>query len=175
MKKAGVQRFSGSFPQYFIVYKCTKTVLIDKHRITKDIAYVTLHVGLGTFRPVKAENILEHHMHSEYYQISKEAADKLNRGFAFFPGFAKVSQTSASLRFKSSNSTEAMVDSLIPIRSIFAKEKVHFQTAELGKVDLGGGGTIAYILALYGMNVIDSGVAVLNMHAYLGHHIFKEF
>ena len=40
-----------------------------------------------------------------------------------------------------------------------------FQTAELGKVDLGGGGTIAYILALYGMNVIDSGVAVLNMHA----------
>ena len=43
--------------------------------------------------------------------------------------------------------------------------KVAFQTAELGKVDLGGGGTIAYILSLYGMNVIDSGVAVLNMHA----------
>ena len=43
--------------------------------------------------------------------------------------------------------------------------KVNFQTAELGKVDVGGGGTIAYILALYGMNVIDSGVAVLNMHA----------
>lgn len=42
------------------------------------IAYVTLHVGLGTFRPVKAENILEHHMHSEYYQISKEAAEKIN-------------------------------------------------------------------------------------------------
>ena len=40
-----------------------------------------------------------------------------------------------------------------------------FQTAELGKVDVGGGGTIAYITALYGMNVIDSGVAVLNMHA----------
>ena len=42
---------------------------------------------------------------------------------------------------------------------------VFFQTSELGKVDQGGGGTIAYILALYGMNVIDSGVAVLNMHA----------
>ena len=42
---------------------------------------------------------------------------------------------------------------------------VYFQTAELGKVDQGGGGTIAYILANYGMNVIDSGVAVLNMHA----------
>ena len=39
------------------------------------------------------------------------------------------------------------------------------QTAELGKVDIGGGGTIAYIMALYGMEVIDCGVAVLNMHA----------
>lgn len=42
------------------------------------IAYVTLHVGLGTFRPVKEENILDHHMHSEYYQISEEAAEKIN-------------------------------------------------------------------------------------------------
>ena len=44
-----------------------------------EIAYVTLHVGLGTFRPVKADNILEHHMHSEFYQVTKEAADKINR------------------------------------------------------------------------------------------------
>lgn len=44
-----------------------------------DIVYVTLHVGLGTFRPVKTENILEHHMHSEYYQVSKEAAHKINK------------------------------------------------------------------------------------------------
>ena len=44
-----------------------------------DIAYVTLHVGLGTFRPVKVDNILEHHMHSEYYQICQEAADKINK------------------------------------------------------------------------------------------------
>ncbi len=42
------------------------------------IARVTLHVGLGTFRPVKVENILEHHMHSEFYQITKEAAEKIN-------------------------------------------------------------------------------------------------
>lgn len=42
------------------------------------IAYVTLHVGLGTFRPVKVDNILEHHMHSEYYQIEQEEADKIN-------------------------------------------------------------------------------------------------
>lgn len=43
------------------------------------IAYVTLHVGLGTFRPVKVENVLDHHMHSEYYQILQEEADKINR------------------------------------------------------------------------------------------------
>ncbi len=42
------------------------------------IAYVTLHVGLGTFRPVKEENILDHHMHSEYYQVSEEAAQVIN-------------------------------------------------------------------------------------------------
>ena len=42
------------------------------------IAYVTLHVGLGTFRPVKVDNVLEHHMHSEYYEITKEAADTIN-------------------------------------------------------------------------------------------------
>lgn len=43
-----------------------------------EIAYVTLHVGLGTFRPVKEENVLEHHMHSEYYQVTQEAAQQIN-------------------------------------------------------------------------------------------------
>ena len=51
------------------------------------------------------------------------------------------------------------------IRRVMEEHQVAFQTAELGKVDVGGGGTIAYISALYGMEVIDSGVAVLNMHA----------
>lgn len=64
-----------------------------------------------------------------------------------------------------SGSNDANAEYMGHIRGIFEKEKINFQTAELGKVDLGGGGTIAYILALYGMNVIDSGVAVLNMHA----------
>lgn len=64
-----------------------------------------------------------------------------------------------------SGSNDANAEYIAHIRDIFAKEKINFQTAELGRVDLGGGGTIAYILALYGMNVIDSGVAVLNMHA----------
>lgn len=51
------------------------------------------------------------------------------------------------------------------LRAVFDRNDVAFQTSELGKVDQGGGGTIAYILAEYGMEVIDSGVAVLNMHA----------
>lgn len=47
-----------------------------------DIAKVTLHVGLGTFRPVKVEEITDHHMHSEFYQINEEAAEKINRAKA---------------------------------------------------------------------------------------------
>ncbi len=64
-----------------------------------------------------------------------------------------------------SGSNDANAEYIAHIRAIFEKRGVNFQTAELGKVDVGGGGTIAYILAEYGMNVIDSGVAVLNMHA----------
>lgn len=64
-----------------------------------------------------------------------------------------------------SGSNDANAEYIAYLRKIFAEDSVNFQTAELGRVDLGGGGTIAYITALYGMNVIDSGVAVLNMHA----------
>ena len=64
-----------------------------------------------------------------------------------------------------SGSNDANAEYLAHLRSVFEKDNVYFQTAELGKVDVGGGGTIAYIMALYGMNVIDAGIAVLNMHA----------
>ena len=57
----------------------TQELLSEIEKKGIEIAYVTLHVGLGTFRPVKAENILEHHMHSEYYEVTKEAAEKINR------------------------------------------------------------------------------------------------
>ncbi|MCM1227167.1 MAG: tRNA preQ1(34) S-adenosylmethionine ribosyltransferase-isomerase QueA [Clostridium sp.] len=57
----------------------TKEMLDDIKKMDVDIAYVTLHVGLGTFRPVKAENILDHKMHSEHYQLSAETAEKINR------------------------------------------------------------------------------------------------
>ncbi len=64
-----------------------------------------------------------------------------------------------------SGSNDANAEYIARLRRIFDENGVAFQTSELGKVDQGGGGTIAYILANYGMEVIDSGVAVLNMHA----------
>ena len=64
-----------------------------------------------------------------------------------------------------SGSNDANAEYVAKLRNIMDTNEVSFQTAELGKVDQGGGGTIAYILANYDMNVIDSGVAVLNMHA----------
>lgn len=57
----------------------TKELLEAIQKKGVETAYITLHVGLGTFRPVKAENILEHHMHSEYYEIDQIQADKINK------------------------------------------------------------------------------------------------
>ena len=64
-----------------------------------------------------------------------------------------------------SGSNDANAEYLARVFKVMDDGNVSFQTAELGKVDVGGGGTIAYICALYGMEVVDSGVAVLNMHA----------
>lgn len=64
-----------------------------------------------------------------------------------------------------SGSNDANAEYIAAIRKVLDNRKVAYQTAELGKVDAGGGGTIAYIMALYGMEVVDCGVAVLNMHA----------
>lgn len=64
-----------------------------------------------------------------------------------------------------SGSNDASAEYVARIRAVMDESKIHYQTAELGKVDLGGGGTIAYILGNYNMDVIDAGIAVLNMHA----------
>ena len=64
-----------------------------------------------------------------------------------------------------SGCNDAMPEFFAEIRKVMDDADVNFQTAELGKVDQGGGGTIAYILGNYNMNVVDAGVAVLNMHA----------
>ncbi len=64
-----------------------------------------------------------------------------------------------------SGANDAYPEYIAQIRNTYDNDGIYYQTAELGKVDQGGGGTIAYILANYNMNVIDAGVAVLNMHA----------
>ena len=64
-----------------------------------------------------------------------------------------------------SGSNDASAEYVVRIRAVMDESNIHYQTAELGKVDLGGGGTIAYILGNYNMDVIDAGIAVLNMHA----------
>ena len=91
-------------------------------------------------------------------------ADAFEKKNAAYLGRGLVFNKFTGARGKS-GSNDANAEYIAHLRDILDKNGVFFQTAELGKVDKGGGGTIAYILALYGMNVIDSGVAVLNMHA----------
>ena len=97
---------------------------------------------------------------------------------AFDPNYANVNEKKNTAYFGKgvvfmkytgsrgkSGSNDASAEYIGKLRKIMDDNNVSFQTAELGRVDLGGGGTIAYILANYGMNVIDSGVGVQNMHA----------
>lgn len=90
-----------------------------------------------------------------------EVSEKKNTAFY---GHGLVLKKFTGVRGKS-GSNDANAEYIAALRNALEKHDVYFQTAELGKVDQGGGGTIAYILANYGMQVIDGGVAVLNMHA----------
>ena len=91
-------------------------------------------------------------------------ADAFEKKNAAFLGRGIVLNKFTGARGKS-GSNDANAEYVARIRRIFDEKQVAFQTAELGRVDAGGGGTIAYIAALYEMDVIDSGVAVLSMHA----------
>ena len=93
-------------------------------------------------------------IYKDYFE--KQNASKLGRGLVF----CKFTGSRGK-----SGSNDANAEYLGELRRIMDKHKVVYQTAELGKVDIGGGGTIAYILSLYGMQVIDSGLAVFSMHA----------
>ena len=116
---------------------------------------------LAMRRSLAASTMLSSDVSSAFDPTYASSFDKKNVAYL---GNGMVFNKFTGSRGKS-GSNDANAEYVAYIRDIFEKEKVIFQTAELGKVDLGGGGTIAYILALYGMNVIDSGVAVLNMHA----------
>lgn len=96
-----------------------------------------------------------------YDSIYAGAFEKKNSAY-LGRGFAVNKYTGARGK---SGSNDASAEYMGKIRSIFEAEDVYYQTCELGKVDQGGGGTIAYIFGNYNMNVIDGGVAVLSMHA----------
>ena len=91
-------------------------------------------------------------------------ADKFEKKNAAFFGHGLVFNKYTGIQGKA-KSNDANAEYIALLRGILDKHGVVYQTAEMGKVDVGGGGTIAYILSLYGMQVIDSGIAVLSMHA----------
>ena len=101
-----------------------------------DTANVTLHVGLGTFRPVKADNILEHHMHAEYYEVSEEAAEKINRVKAAGGRVVCVGTTSC--------------------------RTVESAAGEDGKIRAGSGSTEIFIYPGYRFKVLDA--LITNFH-----------
>lgn len=112
-------------------------------------------------RALANSRMLSSDVSAAYDPMFAEAFEK--RSSAFFTKGLSFNKFTGS-RGKS-GSNDANAEYLADIRRIMDEANVAYQFAELGKVDIGGGGTIAYIMANYGMEVIDSGVAVLSMHA----------
>ena len=112
-------------------------------------------------RALQNSKMLSSDVSAAYDPMYAEAFEK--RSAAFF-GKGLVFNKFTGARGKS-GSNDANAEYLAEIRRAMNTEDISYQFAELGKVDIGGGGTIAYIMANYGMEVIDSGVAVLSMHA----------
>ena len=112
-------------------------------------------------KALKNSSMLSSDVSAGYDPAFAEAFEKKNSAYL---GRGIVLNKFTGARGKS-GSNDANAEYVARVRKIFNDHNVFFQTAELGKVDVGGGGTIAYIAALYEMEVIDSGVSVLSMHA----------
>lgn len=110
---------------------------------------------------LEASSMLSSDVSAGYDPLFAEVSEDKN---ACYLGNGIVFNKYTGARGKS-GSNDANPEYFAKIRNILDNDKVHYQTAELGKVDQGGGGTIAYILGNMNMNVIDAGIAVLNMHA----------
>ena len=153
-------------------------ILVDKEEIGSvgatgmhsrffENAVAELFEKLGGFTEMKLRRALAHStmissdVSAAYDPMYPEVYDKKSTSF-FGKGPVFCKHTG---RGGKSGSNDANAEYIARLRKVMAEEEVHFQMAELGKVDAGGGGTIAYILANYGMEVIDGGVAVLCMHA----------
>ena len=116
---------------------------------------------LNLRRALQNSVMLSSDVSSAYDALYASSYDKKNVAYL---GKGMVFNKFTGSRGKS-GSSEANAEYVGKLREVLDKNNVHYQFSELGKVDLGGGGTIAYIMAIYGMEVIDSGVAVLSMHA----------
>lgn len=112
-------------------------------------------------RTLENSNMLSSDVNAAYDPMNCDLYDRNN---ASFMGGGIVFNKYTGSRGKS-GASDANPEYIAKLRNIFDKAEVKYQMAELGKVDQGGGGTIAYLAAKYGMNVIDAGVPVLSMHA----------
>ena len=129
-------KYSGSAAAPTAGLHFTEELLKEIEAMGVETAYVTLHVGLGTFRPVKADNILEHHMHAEYYEVSEEAAEKINRVKAAGGRVVCVGTTSC--------------------------RTVESAAGEDGKIRAGSGSTEIFIYPGYRFKVLDA--LITNFH-----------
>lgn len=132
-----------------------------ENMVAELLALTGEYTDLAFRRCLAHSRMLSSDVSAAYDPLYASAFDKKNAAY-FGKGIVFNKFTG---RGGKSGSNDANAEYLGDIRRIMDDNQVAFQTAELGKVDIGGGGTIAYILSLYGMEVIDSGVAVLNMHA----------
>ncbi|MBS6723140.1 MAG: aminopeptidase [Clostridiales bacterium] len=132
-----------------------------ENAVAEILALLGTDSNLAVRRTLAWSKMLSSDVSAAYDPAYSEAFEKKNSAY-FGKGLVLNKYTGARGK---SGSNDANAEYLAQLRRIFDGNQVAFQTAELGKVDFGGGGTIAYIAALYGMEVVDSGVAVLSMHA----------
>lgn len=132
-----------------------------ENAVAEILALLGTDSNLAVRRTLARSKMLSSDVSAAYDPAYSEAFEKKNSAY-FGKGLVLNKYTGARGK---SGSNDANAEYLAQLRRIFDENQVAFQTAELGKVDFGGGGTIAYIAALYGMEVVDSGVAVLSMHA----------
>lgn len=135
--------------------------LFFENTVAELVALADGESELKVRRALQNSKMLSSDVSAAYDPLYADAFEK--RSAAFF-GNGLVFNKFTGSRGKS-GSNDASAEYLAKIREVMDRRGVAYQFAELGKVDMGGGGTIAYIMANYGMEVIDSGVAVLNMHA----------
>ena len=125
------------------------------------LALCGLESNLSVRRCLQNSKMLSSDVNAAYDPLFPEVYEKKNTAF-FGKGLVFSKYTGSRGK---SGSSDANAEYMAALRRVFDDNGIAYQTAELGKVDVGGGGTIAWIMAKFGMEVIDSGIALLCMHA----------